>query len=296
MISLGRKPDPALHSRRGMHRIAFLAFLALLPACPDSGSSDQSGGPDAGTTQQVDAAVPEPTKRALVEVRIFPPLYAASSPELKIRGGFIMTPDPKCQRTQIGMCEVADCPQALIGAKYADPGKLSFEPSSGLVTLSPGASWLWLNTDFIPWAANDRITLTAAGKGTFPAFTASVASPRTLDAGEGRPINGAPIVTSQPFYATWVPLAEDVLVEMRQGRDTPAGPYDHIVTCTATGSSGQTTVPAAALAQFKTKANGGLSVEVSAHAMRSTRVVAGDFAVTYRVLRSFDEHFYHDVQ
>ena len=279
-----------------MHRIACLAVLVLLPACADEGSSPDPAGPDGGITHQPDAARPEPTKRALVEVRIQPPLFNGETPHLAIRGGFITTHDPRCQRTQIGSCEVSDCPQALIGNTYADPGRLAFEPSNGLVQLTPGASYFSFDADFFPWAAGDRITLSAAGKGSTPAFTANLTCPRTLDAGEGRPIMGAPVVTSQVFRATWVPLSEDVLVELRQGRDTPAGPFDHIVACTATGTTGQATIPAAALAQFRLKANGGLSIQVTSHAMRSTSVVAGDFTVTYRVLRSFNEHFFHDVQ
>ncbi len=270
-----------------------LLLLALVPACAGEGATP--AGPDGGPGPTPDSTLPEPTQQALVELRLEPALFSGEAPGLSIRGGFITAPDSRCQRTQVGACEVADCPQALIGNTYADPGKLAFSPSGGLVQFTPGSSFFFFDADFVPWAATDSITLSAAGKDV-PAFEATVASPRTLDAGEGRPSNGAPIVTSQPFKATWVPIAEDVLVELRQSRDTANGPFDIIVRCEVNGGSGAGTVPAAALGKLRSTASGGLSVQVTAHAMRKTRVVAGDFAVTYRVLRSFDEHFFHDVQ
>lgn len=268
-----------------------LLLLALVPACAGEGSTP---GPDGGTPS--DSTQPEPTHQALVELRLLPPLFSGDDPRLAVRGGFITAADARCQRTQVGSCEISNCPQALIGNTYADPGKLSFEPSQGLVQFSVGPSFFFFDADVLPWAANDSITLTTTGKDV-PAFEATVASPRTLDAGEGRPINGAPITTSQAFTASWVPINEDVLVELRQGRDTPNGPFDILVSCeVAANSTGKGVIPAAALGQFKSTSSGGLSVQVTAHAMRKTRVVAGDFAVTYRVLRSFDETFFHDVQ
>jgi hypothetical protein len=275
-----------------MLRKQVLVLLALVPACAGEGSTP---GPDGGTGPTPDGTLPEPTQQALVELRLQPPLFSGETPSLSVRGGFITAADPRCQRTQVGGCEVANCPQALIGNTYADPGKLAFAPSGGVVQFTPGASFFFFDADFVPWAATDPITLSAAGKDV-PAFEATVASPRTLDAGEGRAVNGPPIVTSQPFKATWVPIAEDVLVELSQSRDTANGPFEILVRCEVNGGSGSGTVPAAALGSFLRTASGGLSVQVTAHAMRETRVVAGDFAVTYRVLRSFDEHFFHDVQ
>jgi hypothetical protein len=289
--SLGGATVSALQAAAAMH-LRTAAFLLIAPsAC----SSPDDVSPDAGTTTTLDAPAGAPTKKALVELRLQPPLFQNDSPELEISGGFIVSRDPRCQRTTAGGCEVSNCPQALIGNDYADPGKLTFSPSGGVIAFTPGPSFLSFRANAVPWAANETITLSSAGSDV-PPFTAAVASPRTLDAGEGRTPFGPPLVRSQPFTATWIPTGEQVQVLLRQGRDTANGPFEIVVACHVSGTSGSATVPAAALASFIPKSSGGLSVDVTAHAFRETVVEAGDFAVTYRVLRSFDETFFHDVQ
>ncbi|HEU0034855.1 MAG TPA: hypothetical protein VFQ53_29725 [Kofleriaceae bacterium] len=271
-------------------------MFLLLAACgggsnsnpmPD-GSTPDDGGPTA------DAAMP--TEHALVQIQLEPPEFSGETPFTTITGGFQLAPDPRCRIQSVGDCVVADCPQALIGGTYADPGRLSFSPAlGGTIAFTPGASFLFFSIDQVPWAADESITLAADGA-TVPAFSLTGKSPRTLDAGEGRSPFGAPMSRTQPFTATWVPTSEQALVVLRQGRDTPNGEFEIIVQCHGPGSSGGLTVPAAALASFLPKASGGLSVEVTAHAMRETKTIAGEWEVTLRVLRSFDQTFFHDVQ
>lgn len=268
-----------------------LFFWCLFAACaengvnPDSDAMPTSDGPPSHV----------PSKRGLVELRLIPPLFSGESPRLEIHGGFIVADDPRCSRSVVDSCDIAICPEALIGNHYADPGKLALSPSNGLIAFTPGPSFLSFTADVIPWAANESITLSTVGAAV-PPINLTVASPRTLDAGEGRSPFGPPLVKSQPFTATWVPLSEQVLLVLRQGRDTPDGAIETIVTCKGPGNAGRLSVPPDALTNFLAKASGGLSVEATAHAVREAAVDAGDFAVTYRVLRSFDEHFFHDVQ
>jgi hypothetical protein len=271
-------------------RTRTILFL-LVAAC---GGPDDAN-PDGGVTPTGDAPPGTPPHGALVELRLEPPLFDGETPNMEIEGGFLLAIDPRCQRTTMGDCEITNCPQALIGNDYADPGKLSWEPSGGVISFTPGPSFLSFRADIVPWAANETITLSSKGA-EVPPFAVAVASPRTLDAGEGRSPFGPPLVRSQPFSATWRPVAEDVQVELRQGRDTPNGPFEIKIVCRAVGNSGIETIPPAALASFIPKSSGGLSVEVTSHALREKVVNSGDFAVTFRVLRSFNERFFHDVE
>jgi hypothetical protein len=264
---------------------------SLLIAC-GGGASGSETPPDAHDPPP-DAPELEPTKLGLVELYLHPPLFLG--PRLEIKGGFIDAFDPRCHRSTVGACEISDCPQALNGTDFADPGKLTFSPSNGVIAFTPGPTTLSFSANTVPWAANEAITLTTTG-GDVPAFSASVASPRTLDAGEGREVVGPPLVRSQPFTATWVPIAEQVKLVIEQNRDTPSGPFTLVIACVVAGASGSATVPPAALSRLIPTANGGLNIDVIAHAMRETTTVAGDFAVTYRVLRSFDERFIHGVE
>ena len=268
-------------------------LFVVLVACGGGSSDPGSLEPDAAAGT-VDAPDPMPTKQALVQIGIEPPEFSGGGRVL-IDGGFVNRDDARCRRRTVGNCEVSDCPQSLLGVDFADPGKLTFTPAlDGAIAFSPGAGFLFFSIDAIPWAANEAITLTTTGKDV-PAFTATVSSPRTLDAGEGRPINGPPVSKSQPFTATWVPLSESALLVLRQGRDTSAGEFEILVKCTAAGATGSATVPAAALSDFIPASSGGLSLQVTAHAMRETTVVAGDFGVTYRALRSFGQTIFHEV-
>jgi hypothetical protein len=268
-------------------------LLVLSFAACGGGSSNPEIGPDGGGPTS-DTPTPAPTERALVEIKLEPPEFAGQSGFTRIGGGFETAPDPRCQTQTVGACEIADCPQAK-GATYADPGRLSFTPAlDGAIAFTPGASFLFFSVDTVPWAANDSITLAAEGKDV-PAFSLTAQSPRTLDAGEGRSPFGPAIPKSQQFTATWVPISEEALLVLRQGRDTSNGEFEIIVMCRGPGAAGGLTVPPAALAGFLPTASGGLSLQVTAHAMRESIVVAGDFEVTLRVLRSFDQTFFHDV-
>jgi hypothetical protein len=266
-------------------------WFVLLLGCGGDGSSTDVPATDGSTP---DTADPLPTKRGLVQIGLELPEFNGGTRFLKINGGFVNAPDPRCITSTVGDCVVNDCPQQL-GGDYADPGKLTFSPAlDGVISFSPGPSFLSFLADVVPWSASESITVTAEGK-EVPAFSGTVASPRTLDAGEGRSPFADPISKSQPFTATWVSLPDDVLVVLRQGRDTPAGEFAIIIECKASGNPGRTTIPAAALSRLIPTASGGLSLQVTAHAMRETSVVAGDFDVTLRVLRSFDQTFFHDV-
>jgi hypothetical protein len=274
--------------------------VALLVACSPQPSDDdqQESMPDASVQQMMaDAAVPPPTTQAHIEIRLNMPEYQGQTGNTLIRGGFVVSPDPKCPTTTVGNCVVSDCPQQD-KATYANPGKLRFLTPylGGAFGFEPGASFVYFYASSVPWAANEAINLEAAGM-TVPAFTSSVTSPRTLDAGEGRdPFKTSPIVRSQAFVATWVPLAEKAKVVLRQGRDTAAGEYEVIVQCTGDGATGSMTIPAAALGKFIATASGGLKVTVNAYSMRETKSVVGDFGLSYRVLRSFDQTFFHEIQ
>ena len=269
-------------------------LLVVLVACGGGSSDPDSPGPGPDAAADVDAPDPVPTKQALVQIGIEPPEFSGSGRVL-IQGGFVDRDDARCRRRTVANCEVSDCPQSKLGLDHADPGKLTFSPAlGGVLSFSPGASHLFFSIDQVPWAANETITLTATGKDV-PAFTASISSPRTLDAGEGRPVTGPPVSKSQPFTATWVALSESALLVLRQGRDTAAGEFEILVHCKVAGAAGSATVPAAALSDFIPASSGGLSLQVTAHAMRETTVVAGDFGVTYRALRSFGQTIFHEV-
>jgi hypothetical protein len=268
-------------------------LLVVLVACGGGSSDPDSLTPDAPAGVD-DAPDPMPTKQALVQIGIEPPEFSGTGRVL-IQGGFVDRDDARCRRRTVANCEVSDCPQSKLGIDHADPGKLTFSPAfGGVLSFSPGASHLFFSVDQIPWAANETITLTAAGKDV-PGFTANVTSPRTLDAGEGRPLFGPPVSKAQPFTATWVPLSENALLVLRQGRDTSGGEFEILVHCKVAGAAGTATVPAAALSDFLPEASGGLSLQVTAHAMRETTVVAGDFGVTYRAIRSFGQTIFHEV-
>ncbi len=256
-------------------------------ASPDGGQSSIDAGPD-----QPDAAMP--TKTALINIELEPPLFQGEQGRTLINGAFHKTADP-CASTVVESCVVRDCPQA-IGGTLAGPGKLTFSPAlGGNISFDPGPFPLFFTADIIPWAASEEIHISNLGEDV-PPFSVAVASPRTLDIGEGREQFNLPLPKNQKLHATWVSLPEQVLLQLRQGRDTANGEYEVIVECVVGGAFGNGDIPAAALSHLIPKASGGLSATLDTFAIREKTTVAGEYAVTARVLRSFGLTLFYDVQ
>lgn len=159
-----------------------------------------------------------------------------------------------CSRTVVGECTMYRCTGT--GFRYPGAGDIQVKPATGTgFTLSPTADGYYveqINTSALLFAANQGVTLSAAGKDV-PAFTADLTVPSSSftisSPNAGRNNLGWIIPKASDFQIDWSTNAARVAVELTQGTSEAFGGVT--IRCSFAGSAGSGKVPASLLANLK---------------------------------------------
>jgi hypothetical protein len=160
-----------------------------------------------------------------------------------------------CSRTVVGECAMYRCTGT--GFRYPGTGDIQAKPASGTgFTLSPTADGYYVeqnNTSALLFAANQAVTLSAAGKDV-PGFSADLTVPSssfTINSpNAGRNNLGWIIQKATDFQVDWSSNAARVVVELTQGTSEAFGGVT--IRCNFAGTAGSGKVPASLLANLKT--------------------------------------------
>ena len=159
-----------------------------------------------------------------------------------------------CSRTVAGECTMVRC--SGTGFRYPGAGDIQVKPASGTgFTLSATADGYYveqINTSALLFAANQGVTLSAAGKDV-PAFSADLTVPSSSftisSPNAGRNNLGWIIPKSADFQIDWSTNASRIAVELTQGTSEASGGVT--IRCSFAGAAGSGKVPASLLANLK---------------------------------------------
>ena len=286
----------ALREAAGRHRSQMSRFASLsifLFACNSNPASEDLDAA-IGDARAVDG-MPLPSKVGTLDLMLSMHSFQGDPNTTKIKGGFVRA-EGTCTRTPGSPCEVLSCPKGQTEV-LSSPGKLhiAIPGGGGEFGWDPGAYPVTFSANAVPWAAGETIALRSDGADV-PAFSATLASPNTLDAGYQGPMFAQKMQHASSLRVTWTPAVGEVVVTMKQEW---IGIPTTTISCSFAGQDGYGDVPAAAIGKlsYSPSPNGLGDTIVEAWLANTKTVVAGDYAVRVRALRGYsDQQLYYVVQ